>query len=218
MPFRSSRTSFKGRATKPREESAVPRLTPPATTRTIQVYMNIARDPAPPPPVQISRDLLASLYKENARGNSLPPPTVGVGAWVQCLRPSTGRSRSSAACSRRCDGQPPLLARAPSDAWPAASQIIVKEEKQLNEPKPIVRVKHIWNPEDLAGRPATWKEQVRVRKTENTDSTSVRQHGQTLAVLAAAALATNGSRRPHASALRSPRLQGSAWAARPTQS
>ena len=54
-------------------------------------------------------------------------------------------------------------------------QVIVKEERQLNEPKPVVAVKHVWNPEDLAGRPTSWKEHVRVRKTENTDKMSVRQ-------------------------------------------
>lgn len=48
------------------------------------------------------------------------------------------------------------------------SQVIVKEERQLNAPKPRVTVKHIWKPEDLAGRPSHWKEHVRVRRTENT--------------------------------------------------
>ena len=56
------------------------------------------------------------------------------------------------------------------------SQVIVKEERQLNEPKPVVTVKHVWNPEDLAGRPTNWKEQVRVKPREDTDKMSVQRH------------------------------------------
>lgn len=56
----------------------------------------------------------------------------------------------------------------------APAQVIVKEERQLNAPKPRITVKHVWNPEDLAGRKTTWKEHVRVRRFENTDKMTVR--------------------------------------------
>jgi len=54
------------------------------------------------------------------------------------------------------------------------SQVIVKEERQLNEPKPVITVKHPWNPEDLAGRPNTWNP-VRQKPLEDTDKMCVRQ-------------------------------------------
>ena len=44
------------------------------------------------------------------------------------------------------------------------SQIIVKEEQQLREPKPRVPVSNVWDPEDLRGRPTTWKESVKLRR------------------------------------------------------
>ena len=56
----------------------------------------------------------------------------------------------------------------------AAPQVIVKEERQLNEPKPRITLKHPWNPEDLAGRPNTWKP-VRQKPREDTDKMCVRQ-------------------------------------------
>ena len=92
-----------------------------------------------------------------------------------------------------------------SEPWPAASpQVIVKEERQLNEPKPVVTVKHVWNPEDLAGRPNTWnredgtnKDPMRQKPMEDTDKMSVRPLGRTVVVLAPAKLAAYGSRRPH---------------------
>ena len=198
-------------------------------------------------------------------------------ALLECFRPSTGRSRSSAACSRRCVWCLPFTARAraipalarrrrrllqghcrhlhlrllprrptpaspppsppspsplppslppsppppsppplpppgathslasTSEPWPAASpQVIVKEERQLNEPKPVVTVKHVWNPEDLAGRPNTWnredgtnKDPMRQKPMEDTDKMSVRPLGRTVVVLAPAKLAAYGSRRPH---------------------
>ena len=59
------------------------------------------------------------------------------------------------------------------------SQVIVREERQLNDPKPRVRVKHVWNPEDLAGRPSSWKENVRVRKTTNTNAMRTYDPGHT---------------------------------------
>ena len=38
------------------------------------------------------------------------------------------------------------------------SQLIVKEDAQLSEPKPRVRVKNIWDPNDLAGRATDWRD------------------------------------------------------------
>jgi len=36
------------------------------------------------------------------------------------------------------------------------SQLIVKEEAALSQPKPRVVLKHVWNPEDLKDRPSSW--------------------------------------------------------------
>jgi len=72
------------------------------------------------------------------------------------------------------------LHRRPAPAAPcanrcaAAPQVIVKEERQLNQPKPPVTVKHVWNPEDLAGRPNTWNP-VRQKPRQDTDKMCVRQ-------------------------------------------
>lgn len=46
------------------------------------------------------------------------------------------------------------------------SQVIVKEERQLNAPKPRVEVKHLWNPEDLKDRKTYWKENPRKKRME----------------------------------------------------
>ena len=54
-------------------------------------------------------------------------------------------------------------------------------------------MKHVWNPEDLAGRPNTWNP-VRQKPLEDTDKMSVRPRGRIVVVLAPAKL-----RRPLAS-------------------
>ena len=94
-------------------------------------------------------------------------------------RPLTTPRPAPQPCSRLPPSPPPPSPPPPAPAAPcanrtAAPQVIVKEERQLNEPKPRVTLKHPWNPEDLAGRPNTWNP-VRQKPREDTDKMCVRQ-------------------------------------------
>ena len=163
-----------------------------------------ARHPNPGPPASFASSKLTAAISTSASSPDNPPASTPTALFATILTTATvAASIATATIAATFTTARSLTST--SEPWPAASpQVIVKEERQLNEPKPVVTVKHVWNPQDLAGRPNTWnredgtnKDPMRQKPMEDTDKMSVRPLGRTVVVLAPAKLAAYGSRRPH---------------------
>ena len=141
-----------------------------------------ARHPNPGPPASFASSKLTAAISTSASSPDNPPASTPTALFATILTTATvAASIATATIAATFTTARSLTST--SEPWPAASpQVIVKEERQLNEPKPVVTVKHVWNPEDLAGRPNTWnredgtnKDPMRQKPMEDTDKMSVRQ-------------------------------------------